>query len=166
VTDLEFLKEYSGESSDELLGYEGRYRIDSLVLAFEQAIQAKKGREHRLAPEEEVVLAVEAMERQVNNGGWDQFFRNSSKTYAPILVDALVQIGCANCARITRDAIAALCIDGDLTEEAIDRVMAEDSAARDERLDQCDEAYYANREDIGGRLFEFLKANRHRLRLA
>jgi hypothetical protein len=32
-----FLESYAGQSTEELLALEGKYRIDSLVLAFEQA---------------------------------------------------------------------------------------------------------------------------------
>ncbi len=51
--------EYSGESADQLLSLEGKYRIDSLVLAFEQAINQKAEREGMpsLTDEERVVLA-------------------------------------------------------------------------------------------------------------
>jgi len=51
---------------------EDGYRVDSLVLAMESALDAKDRR--TLSPEERVVLAVEALEREVNNGGYDQFF--------------------------------------------------------------------------------------------
>jgi hypothetical protein len=50
---------YSGQSTDELLALEGRYRLDSLVLALEQALLQKAAREgtslrpeERLAPPE------------------------------------------------------------------------------------------------------------------
>jgi len=79
MPDLEWL-DYAGQTTAELLALEGAYRIDSLVVAFETAIQQKLYRED--APEgsneECIVLAVEVLEREVNNGGFDQFFRNSS----------------------------------------------------------------------------------------
>lgn len=67
--------------------------------------------------------------------------------------------------RVTRDAIAALRIGESLTEEAIDAEMEKDSPDRDERLDECDDAYHSNADDIAGRLFEFIKTNRHEIRL-
>jgi hypothetical protein len=36
-----FLESYGGQSTEELLALAGKYRIDSLVLALEQAIQQK-----------------------------------------------------------------------------------------------------------------------------
>ena len=62
-----FLEGYEGQSTEELLGLEGEYRLDSLVLAFEQAIQGKAP--DSISTEESYVLAVEGLEREVNNGG-------------------------------------------------------------------------------------------------
>lgn len=165
MTDREFLERYAGESVDGLLAYEGRYRTDSIVGAFEQAIQAKLDRGEPLDTEEMMVLAIEALEREVNNGGYDQFFLNSSKAHASVVVSALTRIGCPTCARITEDAIAALGVSRPLTRETIDAALDADSDERTRRLGACDEAYYANEEDIAGCLFEFLKANRDKIRL-
>ncbi|MBI5479375.1 MAG: DUF4375 domain-containing protein [Deltaproteobacteria bacterium] len=165
MAELEFLSKYSGESTTQLLAYEGRCRVDSIVLAFEQAIEAKAAADRTLSSEEEVVLAIEALEREVNNGGYDQFFRNSSKAFAPNIVGALDRIGCPACARITAAALAALPLAGPPTEAAIDRAMAEDSASRSDALSACDADYFRNTEDIAGRLFAFLKANHQSIQL-
>jgi len=79
-------------------GLEGKYRIDSLVLAFEQAISRKAARagDRRLANEERVRLAVEALEREVNNGGYDQFFLNPS---ASVIVDSQSSFRCEKTAK-------------------------------------------------------------------
>jgi len=62
------MTQVSSYDSHELfvVAFEGKYRIDSLVLAFEQAISRKAARagDHRLANEERVRLAVEALERE------------------------------------------------------------------------------------------------------
>jgi hypothetical protein len=121
---LPSLEVYAGESADELMAHEGRYRIDSLVAAFDSAILCKQASRRLLSTTERVVLAVEALEREVNNGGYEQFFSNSSKQYAATIVEALVQIGCPRCADITRAAIAELHVLGALTAAAIDHVLA------------------------------------------
>src|SRR6266851_5171633 len=122
---------------------EGKYRIDSLVLAFEQAIGKKvqRGGVQSLTDEERVVLAVEALEREVNNGGYDQFFVNSSREFAPTIVGALQHIGCKKIATITQRAITALGV-SDLTPEAIDAAMAGDDEQRVAKLNRCDDSYY------------------------
>ena len=87
----EWLDGYSGQSVEQLLSLEGKSRTDSLVLAFEQAIsQRAEGADNQgLTNTEHVVLAVEALEREVNNGGYHQFFTNSSREFAPTIVDSL-----------------------------------------------------------------------------
>lgn len=72
--------DYAGQTTDELLALAGEYRIDSLVCAFDEALGRKElafGMDG-LTPEERVVLAAEALEREVNNGGFDQLFVNVS----------------------------------------------------------------------------------------
>jgi uncharacterized protein DUF4375 len=158
---LGWLNGYSGQSPEELLSLEGKYRIDSLVLAFEEAISQKAQREgvKCLTDEERIVLAVEALEREVNNGGYDQFFVNSSREFASVVVADLQRIGCKKTATNTQRAIKALGI-SELTSEAIDEAMAGDDETRRTKLSQCDDAYYKNTEPIAERLFAFIKTNK------
>jgi hypothetical protein len=152
---------YSGESTEQLLALEGKYRIDSLVLAFEQGISQKAERESRqsLTDEERIVLAVEALEREVNNGGYDQFFVNSSREFAAIIVGALQRIGCKKTAKITQNAIEALGT-SDLRSDAIEAVISTRDENRGAKLNRCDDSYHKSTEPIAERLFAFIKANR------
>jgi hypothetical protein len=165
MTGLKWFDGYSGESTDELIALEGEYRADSLVLAFEQAVQLKAGRRGSgsLMEEETTILAVEALEREVNNGGYGQFFINSSKEYAPIVVDALRRIASTEVATLTQDAINALGIEGPVTIKAIDLAMEEENTERDDALEACDERYYKVVGDLAGRLFQFIKSNRREI---
>jgi Domain of unknown function (DUF4375) len=140
---------------------EGKYRTDSLVLAFEQAIGQKAEREgsQSLTDQERIVLAVEALEREVNNGGYDQFFLNSSREFAPVIVGALERIGCKKTANVTRRAIKALSI-SDLTSDAIEAVISTPDEGRRSKLNRCDDSYYKSAEPIADRLFAFIKANK------
>jgi len=108
MSDLKWLDGYSGQTVDELLLLEAECRIDSLVLAFEQAVDQKAARlgVDALSGEERIILAIEALEREVNNGGYGQFFLNSSREFAPTIVRALALIGCPKTAAITQRAIA------------------------------------------------------------
>jgi len=159
MADLRWLDGYSGETTDELLALEGQCRTDSIVLAFEEAIQEKLARagEDALTEEERIVLAVEALEREVNNGGYRQFFVNSSRHFAPLIVPALGRIGCARTAAITGRAIEALHLPS-LTVEAIEAATAAGQGR--ETLEECDSAYYAAGEDLAGRLLAFIRTHR------
>lgn len=141
-------------------------RVDSLVLAFEQAINQKAAREgmRTLTDEEQIVLAVEVLEREVNNGGYDQFFVNSSREFAATIVDSLRHIGRRKAADISEEAVRALGI-SDLTAEVIEAAMGVEDERRQEKLSRCDDAYYKNTAPIAERLFEFIKSNQAGIRI-
>ena len=165
MSELKWLEEYSGQTVEQLLSLEGEYRIDSIVVAFHQAVDQKAAREgdDALNPEECIIVAIEALEAEVNNGGYAQFFLNSSREYAPTIVQALARIGCPKTAAITQKAIDALHLPS-LTDEAIEAAMADDTVSEEE-LNGCDDAYYKSGEDIAGQLFAFIKKNKDVIRL-
>ena len=115
-----------------------------------------------LSDEERIILAVEALEREVNNGGYDQFFRHSPE-YASLITDALRRIGCSEVAVLTQKAIDALGIEGLATVPAINRVLDQDSEERDEKLRECDSRYYEAVGDLASPLLEFIKSHRNRV---
>ena len=165
--ELRWLEGYSGQSTEELIALEGQFRTDSLACAFEEALQQKAARVgmENLSAEERVVLAVEALEREVNNGGYDQFFRNPSNEFAPIVVDALHRIGRPDAAAVTQDAINAIAMWPPLTVQAIDDAMDDDCEIRDDMLEECDERYFTSVRDLAEPLLEFIKSHRSTMRL-
>jgi len=90
------------------------------------------------------VLAVAALEREVNNGGYDQFFTNSSEEFASVIVDRLNRIGCNETASITHDAISALGV-STLDSPSIATALAENGNAQ-EKLSVCDRAFHKTGE--------------------
>ena len=157
-----WLNGYGGQTAPALIDLAETHRIDSVVLAFEEAISAKSERlgAGALTTAELVVLAVEAVEREVNNGGFDQLFRNWSKEHAASYVSALEAIGRPDVAELARQAIAALRLGKrPLTTEYIDRVMDKESDARDERFEELDDRYMEIAGDLAPPLFAFIKAN-------
>src|SRR5450432_3253874 len=98
--------DYAGQSTQELLACGETHRVDSVVVAFDEAIGQKDP--HAITAEERVVLAVEALEREVNNGGFHQFFTNASCEYVPAIVDFLHAIGATTAAELAAEAIASL----------------------------------------------------------
>jgi hypothetical protein len=162
----EFLEAYDGQSLAELIALEDRYRIDSLVLAFEQALRQKEARDGAgaLSPEERVVLVIEAFEREVNNGGYEQLFLNSSNEYTAEIVDALELIGCPKVAATARGAVAALGLDADASPSAVEAAVESGGDALVESLSRFDDQFYeVVDEDIAGCLFRFVKTNEARI---
>ena len=158
-----FLESYNGQALDELIALESDYRIDSLVLAVEQALMEKS--RARLAAAELVVLAVEGMEREVNNGGYRQFFGNSSREFTSFLVQALELIGCQKVAAISADAIDALAVPPDYDDGMVEEASFALSADQSTKLEDCDNRYYTCDEPIADRLFEYIKRNRDSIRI-
>jgi hypothetical protein len=150
---------YDGQTTDELLALEDDYRIDSLVVAFEEAIQ-QKAVSQPISKQERYVLAIEALEREVNNGGYSQFFFNSSHEFVDVVEEALLAIGCPRVAAITGRAITSLGISGELTGDKAEAVILADSEPVREALEDCDDQYFDNDEPIADRLFEWIKLNR------
>lgn len=161
-----FLDKYAGQTTDELIALASEYRLDSIVLAFEEALSQKVSRlgKNALSQEEQVILVVEALEREVNNGGYHQFFINTPE-YAAAVVDALTRIQCPATGELTKAAIDALGLEGEPTAEAIEPVISKENEERDRKLCQLDGEYYEGTENIVGRLFEFIEANQDKISL-
>lgn len=163
MADLKFLDSYDGQSTDELIAMAETHRIDSIVLAFEQALQDKAVQ----TVEERTVVAIEGLEREVNNGGFSQFFVNSSSEFVPVIVDALKAIGCPKNAVLCQRAMAVLGITEDLSTDAIEDLACEASDKQDERLSELDDVFYEGEgEAIAGELFEYIKRNRSNISTA
>ncbi len=164
MPELQWLDGYGGQTVDDLIALEGRCRIDSLVLAFEQAMDQKAARvgDDKLSAEERVILAVEALEREVNNGGYGQFFVNSSREYAPSIVDALRRICCPKTAEITQNALTIV-QKTPMTDEEIENGTWEENEERQDSLGECDSLYFERPENIEESLFAFIKANRAKI---
>jgi hypothetical protein len=166
MSEQRWLDGYRGQTTDELIALEGAYRTDSIVLAFEQAIGNKAARmgDQGLTTPERVVLAVEALEREVNNDGYDGLFKNASQQ-VPDVVSSLTAIGCEGVADLTRAAITLLKIDGPITSEAVESAMEDEDDDRVDRLNDLDRAYYETAGDLADPLLAFIKTNRDQIEL-
>jgi hypothetical protein len=114
----------------------------------------------QLSYAEQVFRAVWELEEQVNNGGFDQYFWNSSGDSAHAVVGALESIGATNAAQI----VAAAC--GLFRGGSPPRVRAEREARIDaltdvERaaLDDFDQQFYCYPDDLTALLHEFVTRN-------
>lgn len=158
-----WLEAYGGQTVSEIVAMKHDFRIDSLVDAAEQAIRERQSDD--LSEAERVVLAVEAMEREVNNGGYDQFFINSSGEFTSFLVHALEEINCPMAASISAEAISVLGLPDNYDHDMIiDAALALPEKAREE-LDKLDDRYYRNPENIAERLFDYIELHQREIRI-
>jgi hypothetical protein len=132
--------------------------LDSLVLAVESALYDHYEAGEVLTDSERTVLAVEAFERELNNGGFAQFFYNPSAEFADVLVGSLETIGCLRAASLAQEAINTLDLDA-LDAASIEVRMDEADSLLEDSLSQLDDAFFNSNEDIASALFGFIKAH-------
>ena len=102
--------------------------------------------------------AIWELESQVNNGGFDQYFRNSDSdiiAYAPV---ALQQIGAHACAEIVKAAIATISPIPAENDARIDALAAA-LEADEEMLEELDSQFYAYPDNLGELLYAFVAKN-------
>ncbi len=126
---------------------------------------AEKGRFWNVAFEdlsssEQVFLAIWDLESEVNNGGFEQYYCNSSGDTAFAVLSALEQIGAQAVAKIVSRANSAFpselpprnrCERQQLIEEFDSRVQ--------DMLDSLDEEFFGYPDNLTDLLFEFVKLN-------
>ena len=94
---------------------------------------------------ERYVYAVEGMVREVNNGGWSQFFSNSSGALASDLVPALQAIGSTKNLSIAQRAL---------------KIFHEPPSTGDDNpWDALEAEFYENPEDLEAMMLEFIAKN-------
>jgi hypothetical protein len=94
---------------------------------------------------ERYVYAVEGMVREVNNGGWSQFFSNSSGALAGDLVPALQAIGSTKNLSIAQRAL---------------KIFDESpSAGAHNPWEALEAEFYENPEDLEAMMLEFIAKN-------
>jgi len=186
---------YSRKSLDELLAITD---IDEseLLTGIGEAIHRKSKHDgkQKLSQEEQMYLAVIALDREVNNGGYTQFFLNTSREYTPMIVDSLLRIGCPVAAKITEKAIEIVTskgLDFDKLHEGLilqlkhrslaastknskgQRIVS-DTLSSDSQSEnhpkwetfakehhECDLLFSISGERIGGKLIDFVQANKN-----
>ncbi len=104
-------------------------------------------------------MAVAALERHVCNNGFGEFLINPAREFAPIVVDALLRIGCPKTAEITQQALEIV-KSAPITDQEIEEETWPSNEERFRALYECDGLYLEQTENLRERLFAFIKANR------
>lgn len=114
-----------------------------------------------LSTPERVFLLIWEFESEVNNGGFHQYFHNSSGAGAPHVVEALKTIGAQATATIAQRALNTVNPVTTWSRDA-DRqasIKALPSATR-QTLEELDQEYYACREDLTPLLYRYVAEHR------
>ncbi|WP_259071356.1 DMP19 family protein [Mucilaginibacter sp. X4EP1] len=101
------------------------------------------------------------LEREINNGGFDQYFHNSSGRYADATVDTLKLIGAEKTAAILEEAIKVfpdktVPIDEDLRQDVLDQISTDAS----EHWEMLDQQFFKYEDDLNQLNMDFVKRNK------
>lgn len=114
-----------------------------------------------LSSAEQVVVCVYELEREVNNGGLDQFFRNSSGQYAVETLKALETIGAMSMAEIARTATDLVFPDGNVPadQEARDKLLDAGGDSLQGSLGELDSRFCEYPDDLTALLFSYVQTH-------
>jgi hypothetical protein len=114
---------------------------------------------------ERVFGLIWELESEVNNGGFHQYFWNSTGTLAPHVVDTLKTIGAAAAAGIAQQALAVVGPDIPWSDDATRKTHINQlSSQAREKLHDLDQAFFAYPNDLTTLLYRYVTKHRSELR--
>jgi hypothetical protein len=139
-----------------------------LLLAIVEGMEARMGADYerewevlsRSTRGQSAVYALVLTDGEVNNGGFDQFFFNSSGSVMDEAIDGATLIRASANAGILEEA-AEVFSDGDVPEEREARWRILDAMSEDEHehLSDLDGRWYAHDRELNRKLVAYVKAN-------
>lgn len=108
---------------------------------------------------ERIFFVVQTLETEVNNGGFEQFFSNSSGDFANELVSAFTQIGASHAAEICQKALSVF--QGKVPRDRTERLAQMSSVRNYYRfLDECDDAFFNMPENLNELNYAYVHQHR------
>lgn len=114
----------------------------------------------KLSLPERNICYIEELEREVNNGGFNQFFFNSSGDYTHEVISALKEIGSVKFLQIVESA-ARQFPDARVPKDTDARgtIIEEIEEKADPVWSKLDDEFYKYEEDIYGLMIEYIRKN-------
>lgn len=132
---------------------------NGILISLSESEKTKFGKEDfaQQSQPQKVFSAIWAVESEVNNGGFSQYFFNNSAESAWFVVEALETIGAPKTADICKRAITAAFPAGlPQTLEAIQSVAADFSDQILEKLEPLDQEFFAYPHNLTDLLFDYV----------
>ncbi|MFI0431220.1 DMP19 family protein [Mariniflexile sp. HMF6888] len=139
-------------------------RRDMIVMKIDSYLNSKSGyggNIEKLNPYQRTFLFVENLEREINNGGFNQFYFNSSGDFSQETVDALLEIGAEKTAEIVKKANSEFksgTVPKDRTERQNELEQIEEKA--EENWNKCDSEFYGYQDNLTELLIAFVIKNK------
>jgi len=130
-------EEYTGDEKNDLI----IQMCDNVCEKCEYGEAIEKLNEH-----ERVFYVTQILEQEVNNGGFSQFFYNSSGDFSNEIVDAFTKIGAFKTAEICKKALAVF--NGNVPTDRDAREELLDSLECDDVLSECDDDFYEYEDNL------------------
>ncbi len=110
--------------------------------------------------EQRIFYITQALEMEVNNGGFSQFFFNSSGVFANELVSSFEKIGAIKTAEICKKAVSIFGNEIPTDRDEIQAVLVPDDEKEEERIDEilneCDDAFLEYEDDLVELNYQFI----------
>ena len=107
---------------------------------------------------ERVFFVTQTLEQEVNNGGFSQYFFNSSGNFSNELEDAFTKIGALKTAEICKKALAVFA--GKVPTDWNERQELLEELSCDNILSELDNAFYDYEEDLDVLNYSFIMKHR------
>ena len=136
-----------------------------IALSENPATQFWKVSYEELTAAEKVFVSVWELEAEINNGGFNQYFFNSSGDNARHCVAALERIGAKNFAALVKQANSVFENGEPPTDSGIRQPLVESfSEEQKNSLDQLDQQFFKYPDNLTELLFDFVEKNRAEIR--
>ena len=133
--------------------------MNGILIALSESDRTKFGKDDFNAQSlpQKVFSAIWAVESEVNNGGFSQYFSNNSCETAGFVAEALETIGAPKTADICRRAIAAAFPTGlPPTPETISSAASDFSDEKEDKLNALDNEFFQYPHDLTQLLFAYV----------
>jgi Domain of unknown function (DUF4375) len=152
-----------GTTTDQILSHENDDKKEHVYFALLWRIGQKLDKRgwDRLSDTERRLVAVQAMEGEVLNGGFDQYFFNSMGGDAEVALAGLKEMGATQAAPLLERAMAVF-PGGKPPTDRQERwkVMDQIESSSKPVWNKCDDAFYKRSEDLGELSLAYAKKSR------
>ncbi len=118
----------------------------------------------KLNDEQKVFYITQALEAEVNNGGFSQFFFNSDGCFGNELVAVFEKIGAMKTAEICKKAVSIYGDSVPTDRDERETVLTPDDEKEEERieeiLNECDDAFFEYEDDLIALNYQFIVDNK------
>ena len=112
-----------------------------------------------LSEAERIFYITQTLEMEVNNGGFSQFFFNSSGDFANEVVSAFEKIGATKTAEICKTAVSIYGESVPLDRDERESLLIDNDEV-DDILNDCDNAFFEYEDDLTALNYQFIINNK------